>query len=367
MTDVRERLPLSLAHETGSPIATAVAAARRVGPSGANALVYGEPGTGKEALARIIHDAADPAAPFAIVRCHGREDRAVALELFGAADGAPGAGRGVLAARRGTLLLEEVTALGPELQGRLADALADESSLDHAVPARARVVGTSTQEVLPLVASGAFRRDLYDVLSSKLRLPPVRERRDDVLAVVDRAWTSLGERRVLADGARALVREYTWPGNAREIVEFVRLLAAGSRGPVITVRDVERELFAMTTGLTCWGPPDAGAAEGPRSAETPATATRRLLLDAGLAFAGDEGVDLVCVLRSVEAGLIEWALQRAAGNKAGAAHLLGIHRTTLVEKLRRRRGSPAEGGVELEPERQTDAATRGAEVPCQTP
>lgn len=339
MEPISHKLPLPLTHGVGSPIAKTVAAARRLGTTG-SALVYGEPGTGKGALARLIHESASPAGPFLILRCGGRDEGALTAELFGGQGAAPDARRGVLAqAGGGTLYLEEVGDLPIESQGRLVSTLAEEDGTGSRGEApRTRLVASSTRELLPLVACGSFRRELYDSLATKLRLPPVRERHRDVLAIVDRIWASRGERRVISEGARALMQEYTWPGNAREIVAFVQRLAASCTVPVISVRDVERELFTMATGLSCWGPPEettSGAAPG--EAEQPAMATRRVLLEAGLAFADDERVDLPGVLRRIEGGLIEWALRRTAGNKAGAAQLLGLQRTTLAEKLRRRR------------------------------
>lgn len=371
MEPMSHKLPLPLTHGVGSPIAKAIAAARRLGRTGGSVLVYGEPGTGKGALARLVHEGASLAGPFLILRCGGRDEGALTVELFGGPGAAPDARRGVLAqAGGGTLYLEEVGDLPIESQGRLVSALAEEDGPGPRGDApRARLVASSTRDLLPLVARGSFRRDLYDSLATKLRLRPVRERNRDVLAIVDRIWASRGERRVISEGARALMQEYTWPGNAREIVGFVQRLAASCTVPVITVRDVEHELFAMATGLSCWGPPEEtapGAAMG--EAEQPATATRRVLLEAGLAFADDERVDLPGVLRRVEGGLIEWALRRTAGNKAGAAQLLGIQRTTLTEKLRRRRAPSGCGffaetpsttgeGMDDEPGEQSRVAT----------
>lgn len=331
-----ENVALSLSHALGSPLASVIAAARRLGAAGGNAVIYGEPGTGRDALARAIHEASDASAQFLILRTRGRDERAIAHDLFGAPDVRDGV---IARASGGTLFIEDIDELPPELQGRLAQRWAEahrfRADREGNPP---RLISSSTRELLPLVAGGAFRRDLFDLLSTKLRLPPLRERRGDIVAVVDRAWSSLAEHRTVAEGALALLQQYPWPGNARELVGFVQRLAANSTASVISVRDVERELFMMTTGLSCWGPVEDASASGQAPGEPPAAAARRVLLEAGLAFArDDERVDLPAVLRGVEAGLIDWALRRADGNKAVAAQLLGMHRTTLVEKLRRRR------------------------------
>jgi DNA-binding NtrC family response regulator len=341
--DTRGAVPVSLCHDAGSALEVVLLAARRTGAAGLDALLWGEPGTGKLDLARLLHDAADPAAPFLMVQCRGREERAVALELFGEGTAEPGAREDRLAAARGgTLVLEEIGEVPLELQGKLVQAIMSEDR--PAAPGgtrRPRLVATSTRELLPLVERGGFRRDLYDMLSTKLRLPPLRERRGDVLAIAELAWAAAGERRKIADDARALIGQYAWPGNAFELVSFVRRLALDAAGPVVTVRDVERGLFTMVTGLSCWGPrARAGAEEAPDAGGTAADATRRVLLEAGLAFVGDDRLDLVALLQHVEARLVDWALQRAAGSRTVAADLLGMHRTTLVEKLRRRRIRP---------------------------
>ncbi len=341
--DTREAAPVSLCHAADSALEPVLLAARRAGAAGLDALLWGEPGTGKLDLARLLHDAGDPAAPFLVVQCRGREERAVAPELFGGPDPTVQESK-LAAAAGGTLLLEEIGELPLELQGRLVQVLVSEEPRAARQGARrGRLVATSTRDLLPLVERDAFRRDLYDMLTAKLRLPPLRERRGDVLAIADRAWAAAGDGRPIADPARALLVQYAWPGNAFEVVSFVRRLASDATGPVVTVRDVERGLFTLVTGLACWGPPArAGADAAPGAPATTADATRRVLLDAGLAFVGDDHLDLTALLQHVEAKLIDWALQRAAGSRTAAAELLGMHRTTLVEKLRRRRGIAAQ-------------------------
>jgi sigma-54 specific flagellar transcriptional regulator A len=327
-------LPLSLAHGPGSSIAHTLTKAAAVVASGRNVVIGGEPGTGKEGLARLIHAAASPAAPFVVFACQERGEQEAAAELFGV----PGEGEGALgAAHGGTLLLDEVGCLPASLQGRLVRTLESQVRVEGA-----RLAATTTEDLLARIEGGRFRRDLYDALSTKLRLDPLRERRDDILVVVDQAWRSLGEHRVIASGARELMRDFSWPGNVRQIVDFLSRLATSSSGSVISVRDVERELFTMATGLSCWGPPDAPAAITETSAdELPAIAARRVMVEAGLAFVTEEHIDLGPALHNIEDRLIDWALTRADGCKATAAQFLGMQRTTLVEKLRRRQTEPA--------------------------
>jgi DNA-binding NtrC family response regulator len=313
--------------------------ARRIGASAANAVIVGEPGTGKEDLARVLCAAAVSAhqAPI-VVPGRSRTDDAAVSALFALEEAASAPGKSVI--------LEDVSELPWELQGRLARTIVPVPGASVAVGAL-RVVATSTRDLLPLVGAGTFRRDLFDALSFSIRLPPRRERREDVLAVAERAWASLGERRVLAEGARDLIRQYDWPGYARELVAFMARLARRSCTCVITVRDVERELFMMTTGLSCWGPPEAPLALEPTAASGDGTGAgpREVLLEAERALSRPDQVDLPSTLRAIETGLIDWALMRAGGSRTEAAQLLGIRRTTLVEKLRRRRDAGGDPGA----------------------
>lgn len=346
MTRVPAKLPseavadasLLLAHRAGSPLSAVLAAARRIGSSGAHALISGEPGTGTEDLARVVHATRlGEAAPFLTVQCGARDERALLGLLLGQA------GAGALRSLRdlgGTVHFDDVAELSWDEQARVARALAGdpEASLLHPSTG-VRVVATTSRELLAAVEAGTFRRELYDAVPCSLHVPPLRERRGDVLAVADRAWAAMGERRVIAHGARELLTRYAWPGNARQVVAFMQRLATNGGPAAISARDVERELFTTTTGLSCWAPPEptpplADAAIGCGDA---ASATRQVLLAAGLRYVGEDRVDLVATLRAVEAELIEWALTRTGGCRSTAAALLGIRRTTLVEKLRKRR------------------------------
>jgi sigma-54 specific flagellar transcriptional regulator A len=337
--------PIHLVHAPGSPLATVVAMAHRVGASGANALIVGESGTGKEVLARLVHATGiAPAARFVAVACGGRDGAALEAELFG-----PGAGEagGLLArARGGTLFLEDVGELPAPVQARLVR----ETFEPGATAPSIRLVGSSTRDLLPDVAAGRFRRDLYDSLSCRIGVPPLRDRRADILEVFDRCWSAVAGRRDVTSGARDVLREYPWPGNCGEIDACARRLAAATPpDEAVGAHDVERHLVAAATGSPMWAPEvpasSAGALELPE------------LLRAGVAPAlrGDPPapIDLPAVLRRVEAGLVAWALERTAGNKAAAAELLCIRRTTLVEKIRRLRGGrpalPAENSEQAGP------------------
>lgn len=325
--------PIHLVHAPGSPMAAIVAVAHRVGVSGANVLVCGESGTGKETVARLVHAAGlAPESLFVTVACAGRSEHDLAEELFGAGEGGPVPPAKLAAAGGGTLFLEDVGELPLAVQARLVRCAVD-SAPEGA--RRARLVGTSELDLRPLVAAGRFRRDLFDALACPLHLPPLRDRRNDVLAVLDALWREVGDGRDLAPAARELLRRYTWPGNVREVSAIVRRLAASAGPSLVPAREVERHLLAAATGMPLWTLEAGPVATAPGDREDLAAAG----VDVHLPPDATEKLDLQEVLRRVESTLIGWALDRTRGNKAAAAEILGLRRTTLVEKIRRLRGA----------------------------
>ncbi|HEY6097946.1 MAG TPA: sigma 54-interacting transcriptional regulator [Anaeromyxobacter sp.] len=337
--------PIHLVHAPGSPMAGIVSVAHRVGVSGANAVVYGESGTGKETVARLVHAAGlAPESLFVAASCAGRSEHDLAEELFGPGEGAPPPPAKLAVASGGTLLLEDVGELPLAVQARLVRTAVDAAPEGAA---RARLVGTSEADLRPLVAAGRFRRDLFDALACPIHLPPLRDRRGDVLAVLDALWREVGDGRELAPAARELFRQYTWPGNVREVAAIVRRLAASAGPPLIGAREVERHLLTAATGMPLWTlERESGAAPSPAGAQAdPDLAAAGV--DVHLPPEGTDRLDLQGVLRRVEATLIGWALDRTKGNKAAAAELLGLRRTTLVEKIRRLRDDEERPGGEV--------------------
>ena len=325
-------------------MAEVVAVAHRVGVSGSSAVVYGESGTGKETIARLVHAAGlSPESLFVVAACAGRAEADLARELFGAGDRPVAPPARLASALGGTLFLEDVGELPLAIQAQLV-----RHAVDAAPPGRpgARLVGASEVDLGPLVSAGRFRRDLFDALACPIHLPPLRGRRDDVLALVDALWREVGEGRDLAPAARELLRQYAWPGNVREVSAFVRRLAASAGPALVPAREVERQLLAAATGMPLWTI-EGGAAAPVAGAAALAAAG----VDVHLPPDATARLDLRDVLRRVETTLIDWALRRTNGNKAAAAQLLGLRRTTLVEKIRRLReedeepADPSRAGV----------------------
>ncbi|HEY6003047.1 MAG TPA: sigma 54-interacting transcriptional regulator [Anaeromyxobacter sp.] len=347
MENANRSTPIHLVHAPGSPMAAVVSVAHRVGVSGANALVHGESGTGKETVARLVHAAGlAPDSLFVIAPCAGRSEPDLASELFGSGDASSRAGAKLAQAAGGTLLLEDVGELPLAIQARLVRIAVDAAPQGAS---RTRLVGTSESDLRPLVAAGRFRRDLFDALACPIHIPPLRDRRADVLAVLDALWREVGDGRELASAARELLHQYTWPGNVREVDAIVRRLAASAGPALIGAREVERQLLAAATGMPLWTL-ERESASAPLPEEVRADPDLAAAgVDVHLPPEGTHHLDLQEVLHRVEATLIGWALERTRGNKAAAAEILGLRRTTLVEKIRRLRDEAERPAAEAVP------------------
>jgi PAS domain S-box-containing protein len=274
--------------------------------SDSNVLVLGATGTGKERVVEAIH-ASGPRArrPLARVSCSAASDEALEAELFGTADGG-GRGRGRLeAAQDGTVLLDEVAALSPRLQGRVLRAV-EERAIERGpaherVPLRARVVSTTHHDLRQLAAAGRFRADLFFRLSTlTVELPPLRSRPGDVVPLAN-ALLGGPEARRITDAACRALEAYGWPGNVRELHDVLQhaLLRAGSGA-------VAREHLP------------------PHVAQGGASRTSRRV--------------------DAEREAILGALAASRGNRAEAARRLGISRVTLWKRLKKH------GLAEFQPE-----------------
>ena len=295
--------------------------ARKVARSETTVLVQGESGTGKELFARAIHVHSERAArSFTCVNCGSLVGPLLESELFGHVKGAfTGAHANkmglVTVADRGTLFLDEVGEMALELQPKLLRVLQEgEVKPVGGLDTRkvdVRVVAATNRDLADDVARGRFREDLYYRLNVVcLKIPPLRERPEDIPALVDRflrAYALKARRQIdgITDAALAHMQRQRWPGNVRELQNVVERAVILSSGAVIDVADVADN-------------PDEIEALG---------ATPSSLAPAAYPF---EGLSL----DEVERRHIEHVLNAVAGQKTRAAELLGINRTTLWKKLR---------------------------------
>jgi two-component system nitrogen regulation response regulator GlnG len=309
----------------------------RVARSDVPVLITGESGTGKELIARAIHAASARAAgPLVPVNAAAIPRDLLESELFGHERGAftgavearPGRFR---EASGGTLFLDEIGDMPTELQAKLLRVL--QSGEVMAVGARkservdVRIVAATHRDLDAAVASGRFREDLlYRLRVVPIHVPPLRERREDVPALVEhfveRYGESLAERRPLVSAA-ALERlgAHDWPGNVRELENAIKRALVLAAGDVLGPDD-----FAFL---------DAAPAAGPAPAPAAGPALEALVaqeVEAALASA-DPGDLFRRLIERVEKPLLETVLAKTGGNQLRAAALLGINRNTLRKKL----------------------------------
>ena len=295
-------------------------------------LILGESGTGKEVVAEAIHQhGSRKAGPFVAVNTAAIPSELIESELFGHEKGAfTGAVARAIGkfeqANGGTLFLDEIGDMPLEAQTRLLRAL--QSGTIRRVGGReeirfnARVIAATNKDLVPLIAAGRFREDLFYRLNVvPIRLPPLRERPDDIAALVRHflvlaAAEGLPRRRVSAE-ALDLLQVQPWRGNVRELRNFAYRAALLAREEEIDSATVRR-LLAERPADTAEGAREGldGAFAGWLSHHRPAPGT---LYHAALA--------------AFEKPLFEHALRETGGNQLRAAQLLGINRNTLRKRL----------------------------------
>jgi two-component system, NtrC family, response regulator HydG len=294
------------------PMQELLALVDRAAASTAPVLVHGETGTGKEVIARRLHLGSDRAlGPFVAVNCTAFSAGILESELFGhergAFTGASGARAGCFErADGGTLLLDEIGEIGPEFQAKLLRVLQEGEVLrvgaDRPRKIDVRIVGATNRDLRREVEQGRFREDLFFRLAViPVHVPPLRQRRDDVLPLADlflgRHAKSTGRALHFSDAARSALLRHGWPGNVRELENAVERAVVLARGDSI-------------------GPED-------------------LLLDARAEVAVARAGSLQDALDRAAEARIRAALAAAAGRRADAAVTLGIERTTLYRLMKR--------------------------------
>jgi two-component system nitrogen regulation response regulator NtrX len=309
----------------------------RVAPTDARVLITGESGTGKELVASAIHDASPRRdKPFVRVNCAAIPRDLVESEMFGHERGAfTGAtqtriGRFELA-HRGTLFLDEVGDLGPDAQAKLLRAIEVKEIQrvggNKIIRADVRIIAATNHDLQRAVRAGTFREDLFFRLQViPLAIPPLRERGDDVLALVGHFSEQFLQRTGQAkprwrSDALQLLRDYPWPGNVRELANIVERLAILHPGAEITGPNVEDVLIV-----------DHGDDAAP-AATTPTRSQERVgeERDAG----ARARASLADRLDTFERTVIARALAEAGGNVADAARRLQTDRPNLYRRMKR--------------------------------
>jgi DNA-binding NtrC family response regulator len=321
--------------------------ADQVAASEASILITGESGVGKEVMARYLHSKSRRAnRPFISVNCAAIPENLLESELFGHEKGAF---TGAVARRigkfeeasGGSLLLDEISEMDGRLQAKLLRAL-QEREIDRVgggkpVKVDIRVIATSNRDLAEAVRNGTFREDLlYRLNVVNLRLPALRERPGDIVALADHfakkyAIANGVPDRPISVGARQRLVSHRWPGNVRELENAVHRAVLLSSGP-----EIEDFAIRLPDGAPM---PASPAAETARAASIAAEAASR-------AFVGQ-------TVAAVEQQLIIETLSHCFGNRTHAANILGISIRTLRNKLK----EYSDAGVMVPPPQQQSAAS----------
>ena len=326
-----------------------------------NVLILGESGTGKEVVARAIHDSSPRRLrPFVPINCGAIPSELLESELFGHEKGAfTGAlntrkGRFELA-EGGTIFLDEVGDMNPLMQVKLLRVLQERvyervgsCSSQHC---NVRIIAATHRNLEERIAQGTFREDLYYRLNVvPVEMPPLRERLADLPLLIAtlgaRTRANSGTAVQLLPEALSALQQYRWPGNVRELANLLERLAIQCAGGPAGVADLPSR----------YQPAGWVAPAEPAVSESLDPLTELKLLEGELPVADaalpvdvaaiapvveaeyalpSGGIDLRAYLENLERRLITQALASAGGTVAHAARLLGLRRTTLVEKLRK--------------------------------
>jgi sigma-54 dependent transcriptional regulator, flagellar regulatory protein len=333
---------------------------RQVASYDSNVLILGESGTGKEVVARAIHDcSARRQRPFVPINCGAIPSELLESELFGHEKGSF---TGALQARKGrfelaeggTIFLDEIGDMNPLMQVKLLRVLQERvyERVGSCSSQRCdvRIIAATHRDLEASIAAGSFREDLYYRLNVvPVEMPPLRERPGDLPQLIAVLGASIQAARGLpvrlAPETVAALQAYRWPGNVRELGNLLERLAIQCAGQQVSIADLPPRY--QPAG---WVAPAQSAPAAPldplaelklleADADDSELAGTSMAAPAPVGAAEVElppgGMDLRAYLENLERRLIARALESAGGTVAQAARLLGLRRTTLVEKLRK--------------------------------
>lgn len=316
----------------------------RAAASQSTVMIYGESGTGKELIARALHlNSPRASKPFIAVNCAAIPHDLLESELFGYEKGAfTGAvntriGRMELA-NKGTIFLDEIGDMPPTLQVKLLRVLAereiDRIGSTKSTPIDIRVITATHRNLEAAIEEGQFREDLYYRLNIiPLNLPPLRDRKTDIpllAAYFLKQCNGPGSSKTISDEAMNVLVNYSWPGNIRELANFVERMVVLSIGSTITPRDLPDKVLGEVPREK-WIPLEKGSEpEG-----NPAQILQQSLKQSFHVGIPDEGINLKKIVEDFEKELLIEALEKTGWVKNKAAILLNLNRTTLVEKLKK--------------------------------
>jgi len=310
------------------------------------ALLLGETGTGKELVARAIHNI-NANGPFVTVDCSAMVGPLMESELFGHMKGSfTGAVYNKIglieAANNGTAFFDEIGELPLDLQAKLLRVLQEKEfrpvgslSTKHS---DFRIIAATNRDLTKEVEKGTFRRDLYFRLNViNIRLSPLRERREDIPTLINHFLTKVGGSYSVTAEALEVMLSYDWPGNVRELENCIQHMVAINSGPLLHAADLPSNLQSHLIEKKSQYLMAAAGGQGipvitqPGAGETSAPGLGSLAPSVSVTL---QPVASIIPLMELERRAILNALEYTKGDRAVAAHLLGIGRTTLYRKLK---------------------------------
>ncbi len=310
------------------------------------ALLLGETGTGKEVVARAIHaktKAGNAGEPFVTIDCSSMVGPLMESELFGHAKGSfTGAGTSKIGlielANGGTAFFDEIGELPLDLQAKLLRVLQEKEfrPVGSLATRRSdfRVIAATNRDLAREVERGTFRRDLYFRLNVvNIRLSPLRERKEDIPPLINHFLMRMDGNYSLTSETMEAMLGYDWPGNIRELENSLQHMVAVNTGPLLHVTDLPSALQNFRAQRKIYS---VAAAVGGNVAEFPVPdeiAPAPKPVQSAMHITGGSPTSVI-PLPELERRAIMNALEYTQGDRAVAAHLLGIGRTTLYRKLK---------------------------------
>ncbi len=314
---------------------------KKVAPSSSTVLLLGESGTGKEVLARYLHYLSGRKGAFVAINCAAIPEELLEAELFGFEKGAfTGAlkakpGKFELA-QGGTLFLDEIGDMPLKLQAKVLRAIQDKEierlGGETPIKVNTRIVAATNQNLEDLVKEGRFREDLYFRLNViPLVIPPLRERKEDIPLLGEFLLKKICEREGIPEkkfSGEVLKRliHYTWPGNVREFENLLERMIILSEGELLTLEDLPPHIRDINNHR------ESAEIKEEVIIEDRSFFSRKVF---ELPDLDKAELSLNELLKEIELYYLKRALELSSGVKSQAARLLGLNRTTFVEKLKK--------------------------------
>ncbi len=308
--------------------------AKKVAPSSSTILILGESGTGKEVLAKYIHFCSKRKGPFVTINCAAIPEELLEAELFGYEKGAftgaikskPGKFE---IANKGTLFLDEIGDLSLKLQAKLLRVIQEKQverlGSDHSIKVDVRILAATNKDLEKEVQEGRFREDLFFRLNViPIKLPPLRERKEDIPLLTQFFLKRICERegieekKLTSQAIKALLN-YPWPGNIRELENFIERVVILSENNIIGIEDLSLSTLSSKLQIR----------------ESLTEDKDMLIKYLSLPQISENGIELNKLLKEIEVYYLKKALEISKGVKTKAAKLLGLNRTTFIEKLKK--------------------------------